>query len=418
MTKILLLVFTILLFTWNNIQAQYYESYYVNKQHYGTYRVPDKSSKTYRLDYQLAEITRLQIEGRIRDEKRRLGLIGMKDERYANEYDDDDDFKTTTTTSKPTSPVKRFETIKWKSGNVYTGYTLDGIPHGPGSITFPASKMTMKGIFEDGQANGMMEISGTNYVQKGIFKDGVAVGEQRYEYDDGKQKFVETRNLDKGTTEIKYLDKTSFDGVTDDKGEYIKGKITYLSGITFDGEFKDGRPFIGVWHLNGRTLIGEFGENGPAKLFLKYGFSSEPKEGLMYGSFTNEMKKIGYIREISNSGVITQKICKENEVEEHLYVSFPSGNFMSLKANQEGHDYIGTFYEKQQNTMSVIIYSKKDGIQDIPDNIPLYEKAIACSREVASAINTNKKVFEEKFEKVKPIVQKWLDDQVEKEKSK
>lgn len=66
----------------------------------------------------------------------------------------DDEVVKSTSTSKPSSgPDKRYETLRWKNGDVYTGNTLNTMPYGLGTIKFASTGMIMKGEFNDGKSN-------------------------------------------------------------------------------------------------------------------------------------------------------------------------------------------------------------------------------------------------------------------------
>ena len=390
-------------------------SYYFNKKYYGTYRTANKSSKTFALDYQLSEITRKQIEGKIIDEKRRLGIkIDYSDDYYSyygTAADDEEEVPKSTSTNKPSSGSdKRYETLRWKNGDIYIGNTLNTMPHGLGTIKFASNGMVMQGEFNNGKANGFMEITGKNYVQKGKFVNDNPVGVQRYEFNDGKQNFVEIRDLDKGTTTIQYADKSSFSGKVDDQGEYINGKIIYKSGITFEGNFANGRPYTGIWQHEGRTMIGEFGENEETKnLYLKYGFHFSPKDKFItFGHFDKNMKRINYVRQVSADNTVTHFIYGDNETEVYVFVHFASGTAFWLKANQVGNDYLGTRYNPDTEEIEAIIYSKTNGIQQLNKDHALYEKAIQCGKEVTPAINAGKKDFEQKVAPFTSTIDNWL----------
>jgi len=166
----------------------------------------------------------------------------------------------------------RFETLKFPSGNTYTGKTLNGEPHGEGAVTFASDGRVMKGQFRYGQADGMMTITDKLYVQTGKFVYGKPVGDQRYEFDDGNTKLVEIKNMETGASTVQYPDRTSFSGISDENGKYLKGKVLYRSGITFDGDYKNGRPFRGVWEKEGRIMIGEFAEATQTEIYLRFGY--------------------------------------------------------------------------------------------------------------------------------------------------
>jgi hypothetical protein len=303
---------------------------------------------------------------------------------------------------------ERYETLKFPKGDVYTGKTLNGEPHGEGTITFARDGLVMKGEFKNGQANGMMTVTAKNYVQTGKFVNGIPVGDHRYDYDDGKVKLVETRNMETGKSTVEYPDKSSFDGLSDENGKYIKGKVLYASGISFDGDFKNGAPYRGVWENKGRVMIGEFGELTSSDIYLKFGYHYDPKTNEQtYGSFTPGMKRIGYSRTVKSNNNVQHEIYGENETIIYVYTQYVSGNLLAVKAKQDGYDYVGTFYNAATNDLDPVIWDKKKGIVEIPANDPLAEKARAYSREVAPAINAGKHEYEAKLKEVEPYIHRY-----------
>lgn len=155
-------------------------------------------------------------------------------------------------------------------------------------------------------------------------------------------------------------------------------------------------------------MIGEFGEATPTELYLKFGYHYDPKYNEQtYGSFAPGMKRIGYSRKVSPDKTVQHYIYGENETEIYVYVQFPSGNLLSLKANQDGYEYLGTYYKAATNELEPVIYSKKNGVQVIPADNPLAEKSKAYSREVAPAINAGKLQYEAKLKEVEPYIAQY-----------
>lgn len=384
----------------NEVIAQSKDYYYENQTRYGTFRnyVNGGSKLVSGTDY-AAEMAKSQVEAQKvhaeRQRQRQIELERMKNSSNPNEA------------SANRTPVNdvRFETLKYPNGDTYIGNTLNAEPHGEGTHTFVSSGRVMKGEFKNGQANGMMTITDKYYVQTGKFVNGKPVGDQRYDFDDGVTKLTEIRNMETGASSVQYPDKTSFSGTSDENGKYLKGKVKYTSGITFDGVYKNGRPYRGVWEKDGRIMIGEFGELTSTELYLKFGYHYDPKNQIQtYGSFTPGMKRIGYSRNVSPDNTIKHYIYGDNEKEIYSYVQFASGNLLSLKANQDGYDYVGTYYKTATNELDPVIYSKQNGIQVISTDNPLAEKAKSYSREVAPAINAGKQEYEAKLKEVQSYI--------------
>lgn len=400
-TKYILIALCFLYY--NEIKAQQKNYYYENQTRYGTFRnYENGGSKLISGRDYAAEMAASQQEAkRMAAERQKNRQAELERMRKASGNSQ------ATENRQPENDI-RFETLKFSNGNTYTGKTLNGEPHGEGSVTFARDGRVMKGEFKYGQANGMMTITDKHYVQTGKFVDGKPVGDQRYAFDDGKTKLVEIRNMETGASTVQYPDKTSFSGSLDENGKYLKGKVVYSSGITFDGDFKNGRPYRGIWEKEGRIMIGEFGESTPAELYMKFGYHYDPKtKDQTYGSFTPEMKRIGYVRKVSPDKTIQHYIYGENETEIYVYAQFPSGNILSLKANQDGYDYVGTYYEAATNNLDPVIYSKKNSIQVIPANNPLAEKAKVYSREVAPAINAGKQKYETSLKEVQTHIDSY-----------
>lgn len=392
------------LFCFNEVIAQSNDYYYENQTRYGTFRnyVNGGSKLVSGIDY-AGEIAKSQEESKRREEERQRQRQ-LELERMG---------KTSNNNQVTQSAVQndvRFETLKYPSGNTYTGKTLNGEPSGEGTFTFAESGQVMKGWFSNGQPNGIMTITGKNYVQTGKFENGKPVGDQRYDFDDGVTKLTEIRNMETGVATVQYPDNTYFSGISDENGKYLKGKVKYKSGITFDGDYKNGSPYRGVWEKEGRLMIGEFGESTTG-LYLKFGYHYDPETNVQtYGSFSPEMKRIDYSRTVTSDDIIQHYIYGENETQIYRFIQYPSGDILSLKANQEGYDYLGIYYTAATNELDPVIYNKKEGIQDISPDNPLYEKAKNYSREVAPAINAGKKEYEAKLAQVQSYFDSYSSD--------
>lgn len=391
------------LVAFSQVQAQQKDYYYENQTRYGTFRnyVNGGSKLVSGMDY-AAEMAKSQEEARQmtaeRQRQRQLELERMRNSSGNSQA---------TENRQPANDV-RFETLKYPNGDTYIGNTLNAEPHGEGTHTFARDGRVMKGEFKNGEANGMMTLTDKYYVQTGRFVNGLPVGDQRYDYDDGETKLVEIRNMETGASTVEYPDRTSFSGISDENGKYLKGKVLYTSGITFDGDYRNGRPYRGIWEKDGRVMIGEFGEATPTELYLKFGYHYDPKYNEQtYGSFAPGMKRIGYSRKVSPDKTVQHYIYGENETEIYVYVQFPSGNLLSLKANQDGYEYLGTYYKAATNELEPVIYSKKNGVQVIPADNPLAEKSKAYSREVAPAINAGKLQYEAKLKEVEPYIAQY-----------
>lgn len=406
----LFLVFGLIAFS--QVQAQQKDYYYENQTRYGTFRNyvngGSKLVTTFRgeTDYTAGmgagqqELKRITAE---RERQRQIEFERMRNSSKSNQSNSNQANANRT----PVNDV-RVETLKFSNGNTYIGKTLNGEPHGEGTVTFASDGRVMKGEFKNGQANGMMTITDKYYVQTGRFVNGKPVGEQRYAFDDGNTKLVEIRNMETGASSVQYPDKTSFSGTSDENGKYLKGKVLYTSGITFDGDYRNGRPYRGIWEKDGRVMIGEFGEATPTELYLKFGYHYDPKYNEQtYGSFAPGMKRIGYSRKVSPDKTVQHYIHGENEIEIYVYVQFPGGNLLSLKAKQDGYEYLGTYYRAAANELEPVIYSKKNGVQVIPADNPLAEKAKTYSREVAPAINAGKLQYEAKLKEVEPYIAQY-----------
>ena len=397
----LFLVFGLIAFS--QVQAQQKDYYYENQTRYGTFRnyVNGGSKLVSGRDY-AAEMAKSQEEARQmtaeRQRQRQLELERMRNSSGNSQA---------TENRQPANDV-RFETLKYPNGDTYIGNTLNAEPHGEGTHTFARDGRVMKGEFKNGEANGMMTLTDKYYVQTGRFVNGLPVGDQRYDYDDGETKLVEIRNMETGASTVEYPDRTSFSGISDENGKYLKGKVLYTSGITFDGDYRNGRPYRGIWEKDGRVMIGEFGEATPTELYLKFGYHYDPKYNEQtYGSFAPGMKRIGYSRKVSPDKTVQHYIHGENEIEIYVYVQFPGGNLLSLKAKQDGYEYLGTYYRAAANELEPVIYSKKNGVQVIPADNPLAEKSKAYSREVAPAINAGKLQYEAKLKEVEPYIAQY-----------
>lgn len=401
------------LLTSSHLKAQQKDYYYENQTRYGTFRnyVNGGSKLISGRDYAGEMATSYQEAKRMtaeREKQRKIELDRMRNTSGTKQ----------TSENQQSENDVRFETLKFPSGNTYTGKTLNGEPHGEGAVTFASDGRVMKGQFRYGQADGMMTITDKLYVQTGKFVNGKPVGDQRYEFDDGNTKLVEIKNMETGASTVQYPDRTSFSGISDENGKYLKGKVLYRSGITFDGDYKNGRPFRGVWEKEGRIMIGEFAEATQTEIYLRFGYHYDPvSSNVTYGSFSPGMKRIGYSRIERPNNSVQHEIYGENETIIYVYVQFASGNILSVKAKQDGYDYVGTLYDAATNNLDPVIWDKKSGIKTIPVNDPLADKAKAYSKEVAPAINAGKHEFEAKWKVVEPYITAYNNNTTSKAKS-
>ncbi|MBL0146960.1 MAG: hypothetical protein IPP48_15800 [Chitinophagaceae bacterium] len=261
------------------------------------------------------------------------------------------------------------ETLTANNNIVYTGNTLNGMPHGKGTYKTKATNIEAEGTFANGQMDGVINAKGENYTATGTFKMGKPVGIHTI--------ITQEENNISGNYIMNYdnlndcsyssSDGMTFKGKMDATCSFIKGEVVYGSGIKFNGYFKDNGPYRGNWIKEHRIMVGEFGTSNDGTLYLKYGYLDNQKEKkITQGFFAPGMKRTGFQNIESADGTVTEYYYSAPDVEEYICIYFPSGTKLYLKARADGDNYIGIKNLKDDpNNSYPIRYIKNNGIENL-----------------------------------------------------
>ena len=137
-------------------------------------------------------------------------------------------------------PVQWPADVRLPDGAVYDGDTRDDLFHGEGTLTWPDGRY-YEGEFREGRLNGHGKlVDRRGCAHQGQFVDGVLHGEGQFTCDDA-------------TWQGRF-----------EQGELIEGTVSYESGGSYQGKFRDFAPHgQGIWvtedgaHYEGRFEDGE-----------------------------------------------------------------------------------------------------------------------------------------------------------------
>jgi hypothetical protein len=144
---------------------------------------------------------------------------------------------------KPSSTGKMEYSVNNKNGfKEFEGSFVNDIPsHGKMTYWEHCLDDVLNGnIFEGDFVNGK-PYNGTM-----IYEDGAPFGNAGYTFDDFNDVYVICQNG------------ASFKGIVDENGKRSKGKMTYVDGTSFDGEFKDNIPYKGIRVIGNTIFDGTF----------------------------------------------------------------------------------------------------------------------------------------------------------------
>jgi len=158
-------------------------------------------------------------------------------------------------------PVNGHGTLRFPSGEVYTGDFIDSRRSGEGTYSWPDGRR-YTGTFREGLPNGRGTYTlpnGEKYV--GDFLDNKRTGQGVYTWPDGRKYTGEFRD-DKpsGQGTYTWLDGKRYVGQFSDGQANGQGTYTWPDGRTYVGELKGNQPYgRGTLTLaNGQSQVGEF----------------------------------------------------------------------------------------------------------------------------------------------------------------
>ncbi|HPD83477.1 MAG TPA: hypothetical protein PLK85_06650 [Alphaproteobacteria bacterium] len=88
-----------------------------------------------------------------------MGIIKGREEKQQNSPSNNSGYSNNTNTFEKSSPIERTSTpvhnfVTFRSGNTYSGWMLNGVPHGEGTYIWVDDGTIYKGDFVDGKRDG------------------------------------------------------------------------------------------------------------------------------------------------------------------------------------------------------------------------------------------------------------------------
>lgn len=265
------------------------------------------------------------------------------------------------------------ETLSYADGTIYVGNSKHGYPEGNGTVT--TNGITYSGNFHRGVLDGFIKMESKNdkviryatyknndpadgpykyvYVtheQTGFIKNNKAeamvtltysngnvetinrdTNFSTYTYADGTKYEGERKNKSLFTGKYIYINGIIFEGVSNDKGEHVKGKITYTNDSNFTGEFKNDKQYRGK--MVGLTTIvsGEFYETGKT---LKVGsYENIANKSIEYVSLDSASKRNGYCKAVYANGMSFEDVYKDDKITGFNTILFSNGSYFVGQIN-------------------------------------------------------------------------------------
>ncbi|WP_310559819.1 hypothetical protein [Flavobacterium sp.] len=263
------------------------------------------------------------------------------------------------------------ETLKFEDGSTYVGNSLHGYPEGKGKI-ITTTGVIFEGDFHRGNLEGWGKLTkpdGTiryDMYKKGANSDGPfkivkPTYEQTGNYVNGKVSGVYKTTFNNGDIAekdtnnpnfIKYFYSSggTFEGIRNDKGENVKGKITEASGTSFVGEFKNNKQYRGIVNSGNIQISGEFYDNGNIlKVGRKDNLENKTTE---YLSMDINSKRSGYCLLREANGTIYETLYKDDKKIGSIQIFYQDGgSFAGQVSKVANYNYFGIFFFKNNTSV-------------------------------------------------------------------
>lgn len=297
------------------------------------------------------------------------------------------------------------ETLRVAGGHSYTGETLNGLPHGQGTLAYAngdqlraqwsagragapvrlqyASGDVYEGGFDgshfsgsgrlvyrngsvdsgtysagrlDGPAERMIVGSdGSREMRRGRYRAGVPVGVHESSFENSKRKRVVEDFDNPVASRAEWLDGKTFVGVMDD-GMPVNGTLTYASG----------RSFTGLFHANGAPRAGLFkGDNGATQ----------------FGHYNDSSKRHGYVAMAYSDGSAAEIMHNNDSWAGPVLRTQPNGDVITGTTARPGFLVWGMLRAKDADAAS----ARPAGLTEKGEVVLLPEADHAAAREAAQS---------------------------------
>lgn len=226
---------------------------------------------------------------------------------------------------------------------VYTGNTLNGVPHGKGEIKF-TNGVSYAGDFKKGLPDGY----GTNKwpggaVYEGQIKKGILEGQGTLVYEDGQVFEGQFSNGSPVKGVLRFGKGSVYEGTLKDWSFEGEGTLRFSTGQVFQGQFRNDMPYHGtVTYKDGGIFTG-YMHTGIVKSMPSVGVHEDPTY-TYYGYFDTLGKRSGYGYYAYPEGDVQKGKWKNGDLYElGAYVFRNKQNMICGKVNYKGAQIWGLY---------------------------------------------------------------------------
>jgi hypothetical protein len=297
------------------------------------------------------------------------------------------------------------ETLRVSGGHRYEGQTLNGLPHGSGTLAY-ADGARLQAQWSAGRASGTVSLQyangdvyeggfdgthfsgpgrlsykngsidsgqyaasqldgpaerlavgsdGSRELRRGRYKAGVPVGVHHISFENSKRKRIVEDFDNPAASRAEWVDGKVFVGVMDE-GVPVSGTLTYASGATF----------AGVFHPNGAPRAGLFsGANGASQ----------------FGNFSDATKRHGYVALTYADGSTAEIMHNQNAWAGPILRTQPNGDVMTGTTARAGYMVWGVLRAKGADGAA----ARPAALTEKGELVMLPEADHAAAREAAQA---------------------------------
>lgn len=226
---------------------------------------------------------------------------------------------------------------------VYTGNTLNGIPHGKGEIKF-ANGASYAGDFKEGLPDGYGITKWPNgVVHEGQIRKGLIQGEGTMDYADGQIFEGQFSNGNPVKGVLRFGRGNVYEGALNNWSFEGEATLRFGTGQVFKGEFRNDKAYYGtITYKDGGTFTG-YMHRGITKIIPYAGVHEDPAY-TYYGYFDTLGKRSGYGYYAYPEGDVQKGKWKNGDLYEFgAYVFKNKQNMICGKVNYKGAQIWGLY---------------------------------------------------------------------------
>jgi hypothetical protein len=297
------------------------------------------------------------------------------------------------------------ETLRVAGGSRYSGQTLQGLPHGSGTLAF-ANGDQLRAQWAAGRAGGPIRLQ---YAQGDVYEGGFDgehfSGAGRYSYKNGgfesgtyvagrldgpAEKLLIGRDGVRETRRGRYkagvpvgVHESLFENskrkrIVEDYDNPVASRTEWVDGRVYVGVMKDGVPVSGTMtYANGRSFTGLFHTNGSPRAGLFNGANGAHQ----YGNFNDAAKRHGYVALAYTDGSAAEIMHNDDAWDGPILRTQPNGDVLTGTTARPGFLVWGVLRSKGAAADA----ARPAGLTESGEVVVLPEADHAAAREAAQA---------------------------------